>query len=573
MSIHNNEIANMFDELADLLEIEGSNRFRVRAYRNAARTIRKHTKKMAQLIEQHRDLTELPDIGNDLADKIKTIVETGQLPLLEKVHSRTPATLSQIMKIRGLGPKRVKALHESLKIKTLDDLKHAANSGRIRELEGFGKKTEQMIKMRTEEFSEAEKRIKLIEAEEIATSLREYIKKSRGIKDFNIAGSYRRRKDTIGDLDILVTAGKNTDVMQRFVTYDRVREVLSQRETRSTIRLRTGLSVDLRVIPEKSYGAALHYFTGSKAHNIAVRKLALKKKIKINEYGVFKGEKRIAGNTEKEVYAQVGLPYIEPELRENRGEVDAAKRGKLPELINLEDIRGDLHCHTGATDGKNTLKEMAQAAAKRGYEYISINDHSKHMAVASGLGEKKLLEQIETIDKLNETLEDIVILKSIEVDILQDGSLDLPARVLKELDFTVGAVHSNFNLSRSQQTKRLLHAMDNPYFNILAHPTGRLINARKAYEVDLEKIMQGAKERGCFIELNAHPARLDLTDDACLMAKHTGLNIVISTDAHRTSDLDFMPYGINQARRAWLEAGDVINCLPLKKLKKTLSRK
>jgi len=573
MPVHNKEIADLFDELADLLEIEDSNPFRVRAYRNAAHTIRNHAENMADLIEHGSDLSKLPDIGNDLAEKIKTIVETGRLPLLEKVHSRTPAALGRIMEIRGLGPKRVKALHEKLKIKSMDDLKHAAHTGKIRKLDGFGKKTEQMIKNRVKEFTQSEERIKLNEAEDIATPLRAYLKESKGIKNLTIAGSYRRRKETIGDLDILVTARKNTDVMERFVAYDEVKEIISQGETRSTIRLRSGISVDLRVVPEESYGAALHYFTGSKAHNIAIRKMALEKKLKLNEYGIFRGKKRIGGNTEKEVYAQVGLPYIEPELRENRGEVDAAKENKLPDLVTLKDIRGDLHCHTKATDGKHTLKEMAQAATKRGYEYFSINDHSEHMAMAHGLSEKRLLEQMEEIDRLNEILADTVILKSIEVDILRDGSLDLPDRVLKELDFTVGAVHSKFNLSRTQQTERILRAMDNPYFNILAHPTGRLINARTAYAINLEKIMRGAKERGCFIELNAHPDRLDLTDDACIVAKEIELRVAISTDAHSISGLNSMRFGINQARRGWLEAVDVINCQPLKELKRLLNRR
>jgi DNA polymerase (family 10) len=377
----------------------------------------------------------------------------------------------------------------------------------------------------------------------------------------------------VGDLDILVTAPKNTNVMDCFVKYDEVEEVVSQGESRSTVRLRTGLSVDLRVVGQVSYGAALHYFTGSRAHNIAVRKMAAEKKLKINEYGVFKGEKRIAGKTEQEVYEQVGLPFIPPELRENRGEIDAARENKLPELITLGDIRGDLHCHTEATDGQHTLKQMAEAAAKLGYAYLSINDHSQQVAMAHGLDKNRLIAQIKAIDKLNETLDDIVLLKSVEVDIMDDGSLDLPDSVLRELDFTVCAVHYRLNLSRKQQTERILRAMDSAYFNILAHPSGRLINKREAYQIDLEKIMEAARERGCYLELNAHPERLDLTDEACKLAKEMGVKVAIATDAHSTAGLDFMRFGVNQARRGWLEAKDVINCQPLNNLKKLFKRK
>jgi DNA polymerase (family 10) len=572
MPVHNNEIADIFEKLADLLEIEDANPFRVRAYRNAAGSIRGYAENMADLLEQGQDLSELPDIGKDLAAKIKIIVETGKLPLLEEVESRTPAALSDLMKIRGLGPKRVKALYKQLNIRTLDDLKRAARNGKIRSLDGFGAKTEQMIRQRVERFTGEEPRTPLIIAENIATSLVTYLKKARGINDIVLAGSYRRCKETVGDLDILVTAAKNSSVMQHFVQYDEVDEVVSIGETRATVRLRSGMQVDLRVVPKVSYGAALYYFTGSRAHNIAVRKLAVSKKLKLNEYGVFRNDKRIAGKTEQEVLKQVGLPYIEPELRENRGELEAAAKGQLPELVGLNDIRGDLHCHTRATDGHHSLEQMARAAADRGYEYLSINDHSRHVTVANGLDRKRLLEQVRKIDRLNDKLDDIVLLKSVEVDILEDGSLDLPDSVLKELDFTVCSVHYKFNLSRKKQTDRILRAMDNTFFNILAHPTGRLINQREPYEIDMGKIMQAAVERGCYLELNAHPDRLDLTDDACIMARETGLKVAISTDAHSTNDLDYMRFGINQARRGWLEADNVLNTRKLTDLLELLRR-
>ncbi|MDT8451531.1 MAG: DNA polymerase/3'-5' exonuclease PolX [Gammaproteobacteria bacterium] len=573
MPIHNAEISVLFEKLADLLEIEDANAFRIRAYRNAARAVRSHPRSMAELIEQKEDLSQLPGIGKDLAGKIKTIVETGKLPLLEEVQSRTPAALSDLMKIDGLGPKRVKALYRKLKIESLDDLRRAVKSGKIRELEGFGKKTEQMIGERLERFSGEAPRTKLIEAEDIVKPLVEYLKKSKAIKKIIVAGSYRRRKETVGDLDILATTGKGSAVMSRFTKYDEVVEIISQGKTRSTVRLRSGMHVDLRVVPQVSYGAALHYFTGSKAHNIAVRKMGMKKKLKINEYGVFKNDQRVAGKTEEEVYAQVNLPYIEPELREDRGEIDAAQKDRLPQLMKLDDIRGDLHCHTHASDGHHSLEQMAQAAIERGYEYISINDHSQHVTVANGLNKKRLLEQIRAIDKLNDSLNDIVILKATEVDILEDGSLDLPDDVLKQLDLTVCSVHYKFNLTSKQQTDRIIKAMNNPYFNILGHPSGRLINEREAYAIDLEKIMQAALDNSCFLELNASPDRLDLTDDGCKMAKEMGLKLAISTDAHNTSDLDFMRFGINQARRGWLEADDIINTRSLKALRKLFQRK
>ncbi|ALP53894.1 DNA polymerase III [Candidatus Tenderia electrophaga] len=572
MAIHNNEIASALERLADLLDIEDANPFRVRAYRNAARTVGGYSRSMADMVEHGEDLSKLPEIGKDLADKIKTMVETGKLPVLNEAESRTPPALSDLMKIEGLGPKRVKILYQHLDIHSLEDLKRAANKGKIRELEGFGKKTEAMIKQRVERYSGAEKRTKLLVAQEVASALIKYLKRSQGVKQITVAGSYRRRKETVGDLDILVSAKKGSTVMTRFVNYEEIIEVISQGKTRSTVRLQSGLQVDVRVVPQVSYGAALHYFTGAKAHNIAVRKLGVKQGYKINEYGVFEDDKRIAGKTEAEVYQAVGLPYIEPELRENRGEIEAARKGKLPQLITQDELCGDLHAHTKASDGHHSLRQMAEAAAQLGYQYLAITEHSHRVTVANGLDKTRVLKHIKEIDKLNAQLDDIQLLKSIEVDIMEDGSLDLPDDVLAQLDLTVCSVHYKFNLSRTQQTERILKAMDNPHFNILGHPSGRLINEREPYDVDLERLMQGAKERGCFVELNAHPDRLDLTDDACLLAKEIGLKVAISTDAHSTNDLDFMHFGIGQARRGWLTADDVINTRPLNQLKRLLRR-
>lgn len=572
MPAHNAEIAALFDRLADLLEIEDANPFRVRAYRNAARTIANLGQSIAGLVETGKDLSELPGIGEAIAEKIAIIVRTGRLPQLEEVEARTPGTLADLMKIDGLGPKRVKALYRQLNIRSFEDLARAARSGKIRGLDGFGAKTEAMILQHVEHRRGAVQRMRLAEAEDIAGGLVDYLRKSPGVKDISVAGSIRRRKDTVGDLDILVTAARGSPVMRRFVAYDEVADVISQGDTRSTVVLRSGLHADLRVVPQVSFGAALCYFTGSKAHNIAVRKIGVAKGCKVNEYGVFKGEKRVAGRTEQDVYAKLGLAYIEPEMREDRGEIELAAKGRLPKLVTLDDIRGDLHCHTDLTDGRNTLEEMAAAAGERGYEYLAVTDHTKHVTVAHGLDKAGMMTAIRRIDRLNTKLDGITILKSAEVDILEDGRLDLPDSVLRELDLVVCAVHYKFNLPEKKQTARILRALDNRHCNILAHPSGRLINVREPYEVDIQTIMNAARERGCFLELNAQPARLDLTDVHCKMAKDMGLKVAISTDAHNTAQFDYMRFGIGQARRGWLEARDVLNTRGLVELKKLLRR-
>ena len=572
MPVHNAEIAALFDRLADLLEIEDANPFRVRAYRNAARTIASLGPSVAGLVAAGRDLSELPGIGEAIAEKIAIIVKTGRLPQLAEVEARTPGALADLMQIDGLGPKRVKALYRQLDIRSFEDLARAARSGKIRELDGFGAKTEAMILQHLDRRLGATQRMRLAEAEDIAAALVDHLRKAPGVKDVSVAGSLRRRKDTVGDLDILVTAARHSRVMRHFVEYDEVTEIVSQGDTRSTVVLRSGLHVDLRVVPQVSFGAALCYFTGSKAHNIAVRRIGVAKGCKVNEYGVFKGDKRIAGRTERDVYATLGLDYIEPEMREDRGEIELAAKGRLPKLVTLDDIRGDLHCHTDLTDGRNTLEEMATAARKRGYEYLAVTDHSKHVTVAHGLDKAGLMAAIRRIDRLNARLDGITILKSAEVDILEDGRLDLPDSVLRELDLVVCAVHYKFNLPEKKQTTRILRALDNRHCNILAHPSGRLINVREPYEVDLQAIMTAARERGCFLELNAQPARLDLTDVHCRMAKDMGLKVAISTDAHSTGQLDYMRFGIGQARRGWLEARDVLNTRGLGELRKFLKR-
>lgn len=572
MPIHNIEIAEKFHKLANLLEIEGANPFRVRAYRNAARIIGGLTKNASDLIQRGEDLSELPGIGKDLAEKIKILVETGELPLLQEIETRLPPVLNELMKIEGLGPKRIQILYKKLKIKNIDDLKLAIEKGRVKKLKGFGEKTQQNILQGIEHLNQSMVRVKLADAIPIVNSIINYLKHFKGIEQIECAGSFRRRKETVGDLDIVVSANKGAKIIDHFVGFSEVTEILSQGSTRSTVHLHSGLQVDLRVVPKTSYGAALLYFTGSKEHNIAVRKMAMQKNLKINEYGVFKNEKQIAGRTESDIYKQLGLSYIEPELREDRGEIEAALEGHLPKLINLDDIRGDLHCHTQDSNGHDSLEDMVKAAQSCGYDYIAIADHSKHPHVTHGLDKKALLNQIKKIDQLNGKLKNFVILKSIDVAILEDGSLDLPDTILKELDLITGSIHSKFTLSREKQTERIMRAMDHPYFNILAHPAGRLINKREPYSFDIERIIIAAKERGCLLELNAQPERLDLNDRHCQMAKEMGLKIAISSAAHSTLELNYMQFGLYQARRGWLQQSDVINTLSLKDLKKALAR-
>lgn len=570
MPVYNADIAAMFLRTANLLELQEDNPFRVRAYRQAARTVGDLPQSIESMLEDGADLSELPHIGKDLAGKISDIVNTGHFGILDELEKEIPSGLVDLLHVEGLGPKRVSALYKNLDIKNPGDLRRAAMAGKIQELPGFSEKIVQKILHALEARGTQEKRTKWVHADEIARLMIAWLKKIKGVKQAIVAGSYRRKQETVGDLDILVTCKKGAPVITRFVKHEDVAEIVSQGATRSTVILRSGLQVDLRVVPEISYGAALHYFTGSKAHNIAVREMGVKRGLKVNEYGVFKGEKRIAGRTEEEIYRLFRMPYIEPEIRENRGELEAAQKSKLPKLINLKDMRGDLHTHTNESDGRANLQEMAEAAKERGYDYLAVTDHSRHVTIANGLDEKRLRRQCEEIDKLNEKFKGITILKSIEVDILADGTLDLPDSILKELDLTVCAVHYKFDLTAEQQTERILRAMDNPYFNILAHPTGRLIGEREACKLDMERIIEAAKERGCILEINGQPERLDLNDIHCRMAKGAGVKLAISTDAHTTGQLDFMQYCVAQARRGWIEAKDVVNTLSLAKLRKIL---
>ncbi len=464
-------------------------------------------------------------------------------------------------------PKRVKALYHHLDVQTVEQLHRAARDGRIRNLPGFGEKTELNILKAVEAHASQARRFKLATAAQYAESLVAYLQKCPNVNQVVVAGSFRRMRETVGDLDILATSSAPDAVMRHFTAYDEVAEVFATGNTRATVTLKCGLQVDLRVVDETSYGAALHYFTGSKAHNIAIRRIAQKLELKVSEYGVFRADKSIAGETEESVYRAVGLPYIPPELREDRGEIEAARAGRLPKLVEMADLKGDLHAHTKATDGHDSARDMALAAQKMGFEYLAITEHSRRLTIAHGLDPEQLLRQCDEIDRLNSELSGITLLKGIEVDILEDGSLDLPDKVLGRLDLVVGAVHSKFDLSLAKQTERIIRAMEHPHFTLLAHPTGRLLEKRAPYDVDMLRIIRQANNRGCFLELNAHPERLDLLDTYCRMAKEEGVLISINSDAHSCYEFSNLRYGVGQARRGWLEKGDVLNTRPLAELR------
>jgi DNA polymerase (family 10) len=572
--VENKTIADVFTEIADILDIQGENPFRVRSYRNAARTIGDMSESLESLVKAGKNLEEIPGIGKSISEKVQEILSTGKCQFLEELRAKVPPGLTELLKLEGLGPKKVKVLYDELNVDSVDRLEKAAQAGRLRDLPGMGLKTEEKILKSVEQYRAGMGRFKLSVGFTYAEALMEYLKDVPGVKRLDPAGSFRRKRETIGDLDILAICGKNCKVMDRFTGYSDVSQVIARGETKSSLRLKCGLQVDLRVLEEESYGAALHYFTGSKAHNVAIRERAKELGFKVSEYGVFraKDEKRVSGTKEEDVFKAVGLPLIPPELRENRGEIQAAEKGKLPGLIGLEDIRGDLQMHTRATDGKNSIAEMARKSKEMGYEYIAITDHSKAVRVAGGLNEKELAKHLKEIEKANTQFPGLRILKGVEVDILGDGSLDLKDEILKECEVVLASVHSRFNLEEGEMTRRIIKALKNPNVNILAHPTGRLILEREPYKVNLKEVIQAAIDQGVVLEINAYPDRLDLKDVDARLAKDMGAKLVISTDAHSTVQLELMKFGIFTARRGWIEAQDVINTLPWEGLLKILRR-
>ncbi len=568
--MNNSEIAKIFSQTADLLEIKGENSFKVRAYRNAARIIENSSKDFEKLVREGVDLTRLPGIGKDLSEYIKEIVLTHRFSKLEELKKEIPSGLLEMLSIEGLGPKRIKQIYDAFGITSLDELKKYAQSGELAKLKGFGPKLIEKILKGIKQLKKAGIRFLWAEVEGIANELKEYLQKFDGVEIVEIAGSFRRKKESVGDLDVLVIAKDYKKVSEYFIKFKRVKEVHSAGLTRSTVFLENSLQVDLRAVSRESYGAALHYFTGSKAHNIKIRRLAIEKGLRVNEYGVYEGERKIAGKSEDEVYKAVGLCYIEPELRENRGEIEACLAGELPKLVEFFDLRGDLHMHTIYSDGACSIEEMVKRAIELGYEYIAITDHSKRLSVANGLDEKRLLEQFDEIERLKKKYPQIKILKGAEVDILEDGSLDFSDEVLKRLDIVVGAIHYKFNLDKKTQTKRILRALSK--INILAHPLNRLINKREGIEAEWDEIFKMAKELNVAMEINSQPDRLDLNDILSKRAKEIGCKVAINSDAHNIKMLEFIRYGVNQARRGWIEKEDVINTFEFDRLSNFLKK-
>ncbi|MCA9079084.1 MAG: DNA polymerase/3'-5' exonuclease PolX [Planctomycetaceae bacterium] len=561
--MQNAEIAQRFEEIADLLEIQGANSFRVRAYRNAARVVEDQAESIAALAEQgSARLQEIPGIGKDLAERIVALVETGTIPQLEELRSQVPAGVLDMLRLPGIGPKKVAALFHDLHVTSLDELKQAAEQGKVAELKGFAKKTEQQILAGIEQVASFGRRFSIAEARANAEAIVDDLRALDVVTQASVAGSCRRRKETCGDLDVLVTASDSAIVMDRLAEHALVAAVLQRGETKQRVRLHAGIELDLRVVPEESYGAALQYFTGSKEHNIVIRRRAQERGLKLNEYGLYRGDEYVAGRTEEDVYQQVGLPWIPPELREDRGEIELAEQGRLPQLIELSDIQGDLHMHTTASDGTATILEMAQAAKERGLKYIAITDHSQRVSMANGLDAQRLRAHWQAIDQARGKISGIELLCGIECDILEDATLDLPDDVLAEGDWVIAVLHYGLKQPRAKIMERLLNAIQHPSVCAIGHPSGRIVGKRPGADIDYPELFKAASEFGVFMEINAHPSRLDLDDIQVAAARDHGIPIVINTDAHAPAGLDVLQYGVDQARRGGLTAADVANTRP-----------
>ena len=569
----NADLAAAFEQTAELLELQQANPFRVRAYRNAARLVGELKLDLTAQVAAGKPLPRLPGIGADLAGKIEEFARTGHLALLDRLRRQIPSGVAEMLQLPGLGPKRVRALYEELQVATLPALARAARDGRIRALPGFGARTEARILEAIDAHSHRPQRLKLVNAAQYAAALIAWLREAPGVSEVSAAGSLRRARETVGDLDLLACAPDGAAVCRHFTAYPEVAEVRASGDTRATVLLASGLQVDLRVVPAASFGAALLYFTGSKAHNIRLRTLAIERGMKLNEYGLFAGRRTVAAATEQEVYRAFGLPWIAPELREDRGEIEAALTDALPVLIERADLAGDLHAHTNWSDGTASIEAMGRAARARGLAYLAISDHSRRLTVAHGLDPQRLARQCVEVAQASRRLDGIELLTGVEVDVLEDGSLDLPDKTLAPLDVVIAAVHSKFDLSRAAQTRRILAALDHPKVKILAHPLGRLIGKREPYDVDMLAVIRKCKARDVALELNAHPERLDLSDAACRMAKDEGARIAINSDAHAEHEFDNLDFGIGQARRGWLEKDDVINARPLRQVRAWLAGK
>lgn len=568
----NHEIATMFERIADVLELKGENRFRINSYRKAARIIGDLTEDIEETARTEK-LKDIPGIGEGMAERIIEYINTGRMSTYDEVMKDVSEETVTLMQIPGLGPKTVAMLNKKLGITGLNDLEKALKEGRLKGLPGIKEKKIENIFKGIELFKTSQQRISIGIAYPLVKGIVEKLKKNSRIKDIQAAGSLRRMKETVGDIDILAAGTEGEEIIKSFVSMQGVTRVLAAGDTKGSIRVEEGVQVDMRVVHEDEFGAALQYFTGSKEHNIHLREIAKKKGLKISEYGIFRGEKKIGGRLEDEIYKALGMDWIPPELRENRGEIEVAHAGKLPDLVKLSDIKGDLHNHSNWSDGNSTFEEMARHAMKMGYQYLVVSDHSKSLHVAGGLKDEELLEEIEEIDKLNKKFKGFTLLKATEVDIKADGSIDFPDELLEKLDVVVASIHSGFKQEKQKITDRIIAAVRNPYVNIIAHPTGRLISKREGYEVDLDKVIEACAETGTALEVNCHYDRLDLNDIYCKRAKDAGAMVAISTDSHHVDHMWMIELGIGIARRGWLEAKNVINTLPLNKLKAFCKKK
>jgi DNA polymerase (family 10) len=572
--LKNLELSRIFEQIAKILKIKGENPFKIRAYEKITLVL-ENLPIDIETIYQQGGVSNIPGVGTGIAKKIEEFLTTGKLEYYEKLKETIPTGVIELLDIPEVGPKTAKLLYEQLEIDNIDKLEKAVREHQIKDLPGMGEKSETNILRGIELYKRRKERFLLGRALPLAEEMVESLSQLKETNKISFAGSLRRKKETIGDIDILVTSQNPEKIMRTFISLPQVREILAEGPTKSSIITNDDLHIDVRVVEPISFGAALQYFTGSKAHNIKLRELALKRNLKINEYGVFEVESgnRIAGEKEEEVYQALNLPFIPPELREDRGEIEAAQENKLPQLIEYSQIKGDLHLHTKWSDGAHTIKQMAEAAQKIGYKYIAITDHSQSLKFAGGLIEERLREQVEEIQKLNQELKDFTILSGIEVDIKSDGSLDFSDEILSKLDVVIAAIHSGFKQESKIITERIIKAMQNRFVNIIAHPTGRLIGYRESYQVDINEMMEVAAKTGTILEINSYPERLDLNDIYCRMAKEKGVQLAIETDAHSIEGLTFMDLGVAVARRGWLEEKEVINTLPLDKLLKRLKNR
>ncbi|MHC4617753.1 MAG: DNA polymerase/3'-5' exonuclease PolX [Planctomycetota bacterium] len=562
-------LSELFDQMADIMEILGEDRFRINTYRKVARLISEMPTDVEEMLTSGQ-LAKTPGIGKSSLAKIEEFVKTGTITAHRQLLKKIPSTLLELLTISGIGPKGVKVVYEELKVTGIADLKKAIARGSVAQLPGFGDKKAAAIARGIEFLEKSTGRIRLDQASQAAQVVTDFLQTQTGIERMQPAGSLRRQAETIGDVDILVTAGKGKQIVGAFTSASFVQEVLASGPTKGSAIIETEtvpVHVDVRVVPQESFGAAAQYFTGSKQHNVRLREIAVKQKLKLNEYGLFKGDKMVAGPVEQEIYQKLGLDYIEPVLREDRGEVDAAKSHSLPELIRPEDIKGDLHVHTNASDGNCGISELAQAAKKMGYRYICITDHSRSSAIANGLSARELGRQIEQIRKLNQKLNGITVLAGTEVDILADNSLDFDDKLLAELDFVIASIHSGLAGARQKVTTRTLKAMDNPHVHCIAHPTGRLIGQREPMDIDIAAVIKHAAQSHTALEVNANPWRLDLKDTHCKMAIEVGVKLVLGTDAHSIAGLNLMGFGVATAARGWATKADVLNTLPAAKIR------